>query len=436
MCLLLTYTPNVGRGFVADDFGWIYFSRLRRVSDVRTLLVEGAPGFYRPLVALSFGVNEWLFGLSPMAYAVTNLLMAIGIIVGIVRLATALGFRATAGVFGAGLWALNFHGVGMALMWVSGRTSLLTTIFAVFAADALVRQRTLWAGWLTLAALLSKEEPIMLPVIFATWMWIDRWPLASIVRATWPSFAALAAYLALRARTDAFTPATAPSFYRLSASLDVIVPNALQYLDRSMTFTAAVLLLGLIGFARQRPPLGPVAWRTIVKGGAWLALGFAVTILVPVRSSLYVVFPTVGSALIGMSVGEAIWRSIPARRQRLALIALLLLPIFVLPIHWLRHQGTKQQALLSARIVARIRSAVVSQPDITRIVVLDDPQARPTVASAFGAELPRAVELATGRALPTELIALGPSRSIPDRARAAGTLAFVLENGSLVLLDR
>lgn len=436
VCLLLTYAADIGRGFVADDFGWIYFSRTRSVGDVWTLLVEGAPGFYRPLVALSFGANERLFGLSPMAYAMTNLLMALGIIVGIVRLATALGFRATAGVFGAGLWALNFHGIGMALMWVSGRTSLLTTIFAVFAADALIRQRTLWAGWLTLAALLSKEEPIMLPVIFATWMWIDRRPLASIARATWPSFAALAAYLALRARTDAFTPATAPSFYKLSASPDVIVPNALQYLDRSMTFTAAVLLLGLIGFARQRPPLKPVEWRTALKGGAWLALGFAVTILVPVRSSLYVVFPTIGSALIGLSVGEAIWRSIPGRRQRPALVALLLLPILVLPIHWLRHQGTKQQAILSSRVVAQIQSAVAAQPGVTRIIVLDDARARPTVASAFGAELPRAVELATGRALPTELIALDPSRSIPDHARAAGTLAFMLENGSLVLLDR
>ena len=99
---------------------------------------------------------------------------------------------------------------------------------------------------------MSKEEPILLPVIFALWLWIDRRPLGAIVRSTWPSFVALGAYLALRARTDAFTPATAPSFYRLSASPDVLLPNALSYLDRSMTFTAAVLLLGLIAFGRLR----------------------------------------------------------------------------------------------------------------------------------------------------------------------------------------
>lgn len=400
------------------------------------LLVDGPPAFYRPLVALSFGINHLLFGLSPMAYAITNLVMAVGIIVGIVRLASALGMPAAAGVFGAGLWALNFHGISMALMWISGRTSLLTTIFAVFGALAFARQRVIWAGWLTLGALLSKEEPVMLPVIFALWLWIDRQGLATIARATWPSFAALAVYLALRARTDAFTPATAPSFYRLSASPDVIVPNALQYLDRSLTFTAAVLLLGVIGLARHRPRLTALEWRTAAKGAVWLALGFAVTILIPIRSSLYVVFPTVGSALIGMSVGAAVWRSIPDQRRRPALAALMILPILVLPIHWLRHQVTKQQGILSSAAVAQIRAGVSSRPDVSRVVILDDPQARPTVASAFGGELPHAVELATGRPLPAEIIALDVSQSIPDHARAPGTLALILQNGAVVPLDR
>jgi hypothetical protein len=432
--VLLTYGPDIGRGFVADDFGWIYFSRIRGWDDAWTLLVEGAPGFYRPLVALSFGINEILFGLSPAAYAVTNLAMALGIVIGIVRVAAALGFPASAGVFGAGIWALNFHGISMALMWVSGRTSLLAALFAVFGALAFVRQRTLWAGWLTLAALLSKEEPVMLPVIFAVWMWIDRQRLAAIARATWPSFAALAVYLALRARTDAFTPATAPAFYKLSAAPDVIIPNALQYLDRSMTFATAVLLLGVIGFARQRPRLTPLENRTLWKGAVWLALGFAVTILIPVRSSLYVVFPTVGSALIGLSVGTAVWRSIPDRRRRAALAALALFPILVLPIHWLRHQAIKRQAILSSAAVAHIRAGAAGGREVTQVIVIDDPQARPTVASAFGAELPHAVELVTGRSIPAEIIPLERPPSIGDRARAPGTLALILENGVVVPL--
>ena len=294
VCILLTYAPDIGRGFVADDFGWISFSRIDSFAGAWTLLVEGAPGFYRPIVALSFGLNELLFGMSPAGYALTNLAMAFAIVIGLVWLGTSLRLPAVAGVFGAGLWVLNFHGISSALIWISGRTSLLTTLFAVFGAVALVRGRSIWAGWLTFASLMSKEEPILLPVIFALWLWIDRRPLGAIVQSTWPSFVALGAYLALRARTDAFTPATAPSFYRLSASPDVILPNALSYLDRSMTFTAAVLLLGLIAFGRLRATPLETEWRTAAKGAVWLVLGFAVTILIPVRSSLYVVFPTVG----------------------------------------------------------------------------------------------------------------------------------------------
>jgi hypothetical protein len=443
-CLLLIYAGDIGRGFIADDFGWIYFSRIRSAADAWTLLVEGAPGFYRPLVALSFGVNERLFGLSPMAFAVTNLCMACAIMMGIVLLATRLGFPAVGGVFAAALWSLNFHGIGMALMWVSGRTSLLATLFAVFGAVAFVTGRSVVAGWLTFGALLSKEEPVLLPVIFALWRWVDARTenqaaarrIPAILRATWPSFAALAAYAVLRSRTEAFTPATAPSFYRLSAAPDVIVPNALQYLDRSLTFTAAVLLLGIVAFSRRWPRMTPLEWRTCVKGFVWLALGFAVTIMLPVRSSLYVVFPTIGSALIGLAAGSAVWRSVPDRRRRSAIVALCALPLLLWPIHYLRHQPTKEQAMLSTRVVARIRTGLAARPDAQRVVVYDDPLARPTVVSAFGGALAQAVELATGRAVPVEVTPLGSERSVPQAGPPSGTLEFRLQNGDLVPLDR
>ena len=405
LCVLLTYAPDIGRGFVADDFGWIYFSRIDSLTKAWRLLIEGAPGFYRPIVALSFGVDERLYGLSAAGFAITNLAMAFAIVAGIIWLGTSLRLSPVAAVFAAGLWILNFHGISTALLWISGRTSLLTTMFAVSAAVALVRGGSLWAGWLTLASLLSKEEPVMLPVVFVLWLWIDRRPGFGIVRATWPSFAALAAYLVLRARTDAFTPATAPPFYRLSAAPDVLLTNALAYLDRSMTFTAAVIVLGLLAFARVRTSLLENERQTILKGAVWLVLGFGVTIMIPVRSSLYVVFPTVGSALIGMAAGSWLWRAIPESRRRPAAIAVLTLPLLVLPVHWLRHQTTKQQGMLSTRVLEHVRSAAAEPTGITRVVVLDDTAARVSAASAFGAELPRAVELVVGKPLPAELIA-------------------------------
>jgi len=432
LCVLLTYGPSAGRGFVADDFGWIFFSRIDSLATASRLLIDGAPGFYRPMVALSFGIDQMLHGLSPAGYAMTNLALAFAIVSGIIVLGTSLRLPPVATVFGAGLWILNFHGISTALLWISGRTSLLATVFAVFAAVALVRGRPLLAGWLTLASLMSKEEPIMLPVVFALWLWIDRRPAATIARMTWPSFAALAAYLVLRSRTDAFTPATAPSFYRLSVSPEVLVPNAISYLDRSMTFTAAVLLLAVLAFVRVRTVALDAERAAAMKGAVWLVLGFAVTIMIPVRSSLYVVFPTIGSALIGMAAASWLWRGIPASRQRAATAALMVLPLALLPIHWLRHETTKRQGILSSQVLETIRSAARESPAIARIVVVDDNHSRVTAASAFGGALPTAVELVMGRPVPTELVAAGEQPA----ADSKDTLVLRIADGAVTVLNR
>jgi hypothetical protein len=419
---------------VADDFGWIYYSRIRTGADAWRLFVDGAPGFYRPLIALSFGANEWFAGIAPLPYALTNLGLTVAIIGATTWLVRTLGLSTMAGVFGAGLWALNFHGISMALLWISGRTSLLATAFAVLAAIAFATRRTILAGVGTLAALLSKEEPLLLPVVFAVWAWLDARAdgrgRANALRvaavAAWPSFAALAVYAAMRTRTNAFTQATAPAFYKLTPTPDVLLPNALQYLDRSLTFTAGVLLLGALVFVRRRPRLDQREIATLQKGIVWLVLGFAVTIMVPVRSSLYVVFPTIGAALIGAAAGAALWRGIPQARRRAAAAAACALPIALAPIHWTRHRTSREQAILSSRIVAAIQAAD-RERRASRIVIDEDQTRDLTIESVFGGSLPQAMELITGRPISVELVRIDSERPAPAMDRS--TLQFTLRNG-------
>ena len=57
-----------------------------------------------------------------------NVALAVGTAVAIIALARALGFPALGGVFAAGLWLMNFHSMRMALLWISGRTSLVVEI--------------------------------------------------------------------------------------------------------------------------------------------------------------------------------------------------------------------------------------------------------------------------------------------------------------------
>ena len=257
--------------------------------------------------------------------------------------------------------------------------------------------------------------------------------VSQAARATWPSFLALGIYFALRMQTDALTPSTAPDFYRLTIAPGLLTANALSYLDRSLTLTVGILLIGWLALSRQALQLNALERGVIVKGLVWLILGFAVTVMVPVRSSLYVCFPAIGASLIGVGIGSAIWRSMPSPRRAIAAIALLVLPLAFLPVYRSRNVRTKEEAVLSTRVTSRIRSEISRQPDIQRIVIYDDPNIHPSVASAFNWALPEAVELTAGRPIPVTLV---PQAGVTLPAADRGTLQLVLRDGDVVRLGR
>src|SRR3982751_3642710 len=70
----LVYVPDIGRGFVKDAFGWVEQGRaaLAHPGDV---ILSPRPGFYRPLVTLTFAVDYALHGHRPRPYGFTNLLL-------------------------------------------------------------------------------------------------------------------------------------------------------------------------------------------------------------------------------------------------------------------------------------------------------------------------------------------------------------------------
>jgi len=250
----------------------------------------------------------------------------------------------------------------------------------------------------------------------------------SVVRSTWPSFIAVAAYFLLRAQSPAFTPDTAPDVYRLTST--VISSNVIQYVDRSLTFAAGILLLAGVLLVRRRFPVDAVERRTILKGCLWLTLGFALTIMLPVRSSLYVCFPSIGTALIGAAIASAEWRAIPRQRQAIAIA--LVIPLLLLPAYRARNTRLKNEALLSARVLRQLVD-VASRGQVDRVVVYDHASERPSLADAFADTLPIAFELVLGRQ-PAPSIALEPA--VPDTARTRSdsdrTIDMALSRGTLV----
>lgn len=224
---LVVYVPNVGHGFIKDDFGWILDSHVRHVAQLKTV-ARGGTGFFRPVVAASFTINERIFKGRPRGYGLTNVALALAVAFGIYRLATALGAGPGPAMLAAAVWLLNIHGIYWSLLWISGRTSLLATLGCVFAANYLVRCR-LWPAllWLTFA-FFAKEEALAMGFVLVLWTWLipaGPAPRQRTVLLTAGVIAALGVYLWLRQYAGAMTPLTAPSEYRFTLNPAMLWSN-------------------------------------------------------------------------------------------------------------------------------------------------------------------------------------------------------------------
>jgi hypothetical protein len=382
---LLIYGPTVSGGFIKDDFAWVYNSRLAGWSSIYALLTK-ADDFYRPIVSLSFGVTDALFHTNPIPYALTNIALALACAAAIYALATALLLPRWAALLSAAIWAFNFHGINMAVVWFSGRTSLFGTLFATLGAWFFTRGQAVIAGVMCFAALLSKEEVLALPLVLAAWQWLDRKPL----RATVPLWIALALYLAIRQQSGAFGIGNAPSFYRFSTDPATILRNVTEYADRTMTFGALVVIAALL--ALRRLPAFDDADRTrMLKGAVWGVCGFALTLWLPVRSSLYAVFPSVGFAIAAASVVRAAASSATSPRQlRVAFVALLL-PFLLLPVYWSRNIRWTELRELTTDTFTAIRAQPLAAG--TLIVLEDDLSTRANFGNAFSTSYQDAARL-------------------------------------------
>ena len=414
--LIAIYGPGIGKGFVKDDVVWVGNNHVTSWADVRALLVR-TDGFYRPLVAATFAIDRAIYGVEPFGFGVTNLLLLLLGAAALAYLGTTLGLRTTTAVIAAGVWALNFHAVNMAVLWLSGRTALCVVIAALLAAAFVVRRQPIAAGVAALLAMLAKEEAVMLPVILAGWAWFlaradrERGPgrLGDVVRLAWPTWVALAIYFALRAQTTAMTPMTATASYRFVLAPGALVANALEYLDRACTFSVIVVIVAHL-IAWRRPALTTGVKRMLILGAIWFVGSFALTIFVPNRSSLYALLPSVAPALIAGFLLQHLWDQSTTRHRRRLVAAAVTLPVLLLPIYWTRNVRWTEIAELSSDTFAVVRRVVQERPDVDLLIFRDEGSTRRSFAATYDQLLPEAVRLAAGRDMRAQLETPGTER--------------------------
>src|SRR5207244_795877 len=130
---LCAYLPDIGHGFISDDHRWIKESRIESAGDAARLFRSNI-GFYRPLVALSFGLDNRLWGERAFGYALTNLALLLVNAALLFLLARRFSLAPAAALLAAAVWLFNFHAVNMSLLWLSSRTALLAGTFGLSAA--------------------------------------------------------------------------------------------------------------------------------------------------------------------------------------------------------------------------------------------------------------------------------------------------------------
>jgi hypothetical protein len=406
-CLVaIIYVSDLGRGFIKDDFSWILSSRVTTPLDLGRLFAH-ADGFYRPIVSLTFAFDVLTHGMTPFGFGVTNFVLLLACTAGVGVVGIRLGMPRRAAVVAAALWVLNFHGINMAVLWISGRTALLVTLFSLSAAVALLTGHRMALFVLALAALFSKEEATLLPVMLTCWALClapgpgvpPRQRLRAALRQTWPCWAAAAIYLLLRAQTPAFLPWSSPPFYRFTMDPGLLSKNVLEYADRAATLsTAAVLLVMAVSWRVPRP--SAASSRLLIAAALWVAGGFALTVLLPVRSSLYVCFPSVGVALAAaVLVEELLSQARPGVVRGVAALGVLV-PVLLLPVYRARNERWVKEAYLSAQTLRGIAEHADAVRRAPMVVILDDRSVRPTLDSSFGTLLPTAVRLTVGHEVP------------------------------------
>jgi len=284
--VLAVYGASLAGEFVWDDRPLIVENRLiRDPGGILTLLTSSFwqtgdrhdrfRSFFRPAVSLSYAADYAIWGLRPVGYRATNLLLHLLCCWLVYRIAISERLARGPALAGAALYAV--HPVHVeSVAWISGRTDLVCAAFmlASFLAQRRAGESARAPAWraaslaLFGAALFSKEMAATLPLLVAADRWLDdRGPgrIRRSLAAATPYLAVLAVYLL--ARHAALGEEAAP-LYLLSPESHLA--SALFVIGRYTT-----LLLAPLGLDTHYP-YGPI--ESLASPLALLGLGMIVVV--------------------------------------------------------------------------------------------------------------------------------------------------------------
>ncbi|MEO5823051.1 MAG: hypothetical protein ABIT71_21315, partial [Vicinamibacteraceae bacterium] len=139
--------------------------------------------------------------------------------------------------------------------------------------------------------------------------------------------------------------------------------------------------------------------QRIAHGVSWFVAGFAITIFLPVRSSLYACLPSVGACIVTAEVCRVRWVRSSDRRRGVAVGVSAAMLIVAAVIHVTRSDRWVALADLSNRVLGDLEALTSTLPAGSQLVVHDQSTTRVSLRNAFGTMIEDAYRLKTDRSL-------------------------------------
>jgi hypothetical protein len=117
------------------------------------------------------------------------------------------------------------------------------------------------------------------------------------------------------------------------------------------------------------------------------------TVFLPLRSSLYAVFPLVGSALGSAAVVNALWRDAGDLHRNRVLVGALIAAVLLVPLHRSRNVRMVKTAVLSRQVLDDLAPAAPHIREGKILVLHDAVGARYNIEKTFGTLIQDAVRL-------------------------------------------
>ena len=384
------YLPFIGGGLLTDDF--VHLDRLAHVSAGEVIDKPDAFGFFRPVTQASLYLESLLHPSAPWLFRLTNVALHGLVLTMAFVVARLLLTSSAAAALATLVFALTPKAHPIAALWISARSELLMSLFALVATWAwIVWTRGGGRSWLMTAmvayalAILSKETAFLLSAVLlvspgATVSLRHR----AMATSAMAGVAALA--FAWRIEAGALVPGTSDPHYTLATPLFRWGRNARNYVGRLLPVPlAAMIVLGIAG-ALQRSPTSRAAARSY--GIPAFAIGWIAVFLLPVlpvvaRNELYLYLPAFGISVLTAYLIAA-WANLPSPTRGLR-AAVVLFAVACGGYQVSRSWEMHEELLFSGRLVeafaAMPRAGVVS-------IAGEDENTRRLLKDTLGGYLP------------------------------------------------